>query len=136
MKSGERWRWSEKMKRWKIILYAGLVTIILCACAEESDDPAETVERYLRAKVAGDTSTVQTLLCAEMESALMREASAFSSVSAQIEGLACQPGDDVDKVVCAGQIVASYGAENTTFPLGTYRVVHEDEGWKWCGEAR
>lgn len=124
------------MKGIKTILCAGLVTIILAACAGEGDNPAATVERYLRAKVAGDASTVQNLLCAEMESVSVREASAFSSVSAEIEGMACQQGNGVQTVSCSGQIVAAYGTENTSFPLGTYRVVHEDEGWKWCGEAR
>ena len=39
------------------------------------------------------------------------------------------------RCVAAGKIVALYGAQQTEFPLTTYRVVQEDGEWKWCGEA-
>lgn len=122
------------MKGLKTILFAGLTTIILAACA--SDNAADTVEQYLQAKVAGDAETVQSLLCAEMENTLVREVNAFSSVSAEIKDMSCQPGTTAEQVMCSGQIVALYGTENMTFPLGNYRVVREDEGWKWCGETQ
>jgi hypothetical protein len=121
------------MKRW-VILFASLLATILSACAGERS-PEDTVERYLQAKVAGDVETVQGLLCTEMENVLIREANAFSSVSAAIERMDCR-STGADTVTCSGQIVAAYGTENTTFPLGTYRVVREDDSWKWCGEAR
>jgi hypothetical protein len=38
-------------------------------------------------------------------------------------------------VDCQGKIVALYGAEQTEFPLGAYRIVLEDGQWKWCGET-
>lgn len=108
--------------------------LLLAGCA--SSDPADAVERYLRAKVAGDRAAVRGLLCAELEATLDMEASSFATVTeARIEGMDCQRDQGGDTVTCSGQIVASYGAENTTFPLLTYRVVEEGGEWKWCGAA-
>ena len=116
-----------------------LLLVMLAACgggeAPGVADPAQTVERYLTAKVGRDADTVRTLLCAEMEADLERESHAFDTVSdARIEGLACEVVDG-DTVRCDGRIVASYGAEETEFALGSYRVVEEDGEWQWCGEG-
>ncbi|MBZ0300058.1 MAG: nuclear transport factor 2 family protein, partial [Anaerolineae bacterium] len=117
-----------------LLLIAAL--LLLGACAADVGDPAAAVERYLQAKVTGDASTVQALLCLSMEADLNREASSFSSVTdARIEDMTCQRVGSTDTVQCTGQIVATYGTEATTFPLTTYQVVQEDGEWKWCGEA-
>lgn len=104
-----------------------------------SADPAEAVERYLTAKVGRDEAVVRALLCSEMESVLEREVRSFESVSgAEIQDMACtaDPAQgNSARVACTGQIVALYGAEETTFPLSAYRVVNEDGEWKWCGET-
>lgn len=121
------------MHRWGILCTC-LIVLILAACAEQTR-PEETVERYLRAKVSGDAQTVERLLCSEMESMRVREQSAFSTVSAEIENMRCEAAS-TGAVSCTGEIVAAYGTENISFPLATYRVVREDDGWKWCGEAR
>jgi len=113
-----------------------LMLVLLPGCATEAGDPAETVERYLQAKVDGDAETIQALLCAEMESVLERETRTFATVTdVRLEDMNCTRVDEADTVRCEGQIVAAYGAENNVFPLTTYRVVQEDDGWKWCGEA-
>ena len=116
-----------------------LLLVMLAACgggeAPGVADPAQTVERYLTAKVGRDADTVRTLLCAEMEADLERESHAFDTVSdARIEGLACEVVDG-DTVRCDGRIVASYGTEETEFALGSYRVIEEDGEWHWCGEG-
>ena len=49
--------------------------------------------------------------------------------------MACTRQGDSDVVACTGKIVATYGTENTDFPLVSYKVVQEDGAWKWCGEA-
>jgi hypothetical protein len=49
--------------------------------------------------------------------------------------MACAATGDGATVSCQGQIVALYGAEQTEFPLTSYRVIQEDGEWKWCGEA-
>jgi hypothetical protein len=110
--------------------------MILAACSTQGGgDPVRAVERYLTAKVEGDGETLRGLLCSAMEADLRREASSFASVDAQLEGMTCTRSGDSDVVTCSGQIVATYGAEQTEFPLTSYRVVQEDGEWKWCGEA-
>lgn len=110
---------------------------LLAACSSSSaGDPVESVEKYMQAKAAGDADTIRQLLCSEMESVLERESRTFESVSdVRIEGMACQRAGDSDVVSCTGNIVATYGTEDTEFPLASYRVVQEDGEWKWCGEA-
>jgi hypothetical protein len=125
--------------RWKTIGGVALLALLLvtagCAGAGEGD-PAESVERYLEAKVSGDDATVAALLCSEMEADLERETRTFASVSdVHLEGMACEASGEGATVQCSGRIVALYGAEETEFPLVSYRVVQEDGEWKWCGEA-
>ncbi|MFN2136276.1 MAG: hypothetical protein ACK2UK_10000 [Candidatus Promineifilaceae bacterium] len=111
--------------------------MLLVACSSgASADPAATVQQYMKAKADGDADTIRQLLCSEMEGVLEREIRTFESVSdVRIEGMACQRVSDSDVVTCSGKIVASYGTEDTEFPLASYRVVDEDGEWKWCGEA-
>ena len=59
----------------------------------------------------------------------------FEGKDVSIEDMACTSTEGSDIVQCTGQIVANYGAEDTSFPLSSYRVVQEDGEWKWCGEA-
>ena len=114
-----------------------LLVLLVAACAPgEAADPAQTVERYLQAKVNGDAATLRALLCSEMEGALEQETQTFVSVSGvRLEGMACSRVGDADKVTCQGKIVALYGTEQAEFPLVSYRAVQEDGEWKWCGEA-
>lgn len=138
------------MKRVWIVM---LLTLILSACSTATENPpaaesatpepqavddaaARVVEQYLEAKISGDERTLQGLLCAEMEADLAREATAFSTVSdARIENMACTTNEGGSSVSCTGEIVATYGMQDETFPLSTYRVVQEDGEWKWCGEG-
>lgn len=118
------------------IVFLLLILFLLAACSSgASGDPAAVVESYLGAKAQSDRATIQQLLCSEMEGVLEREALTFESVSdVRLEGMSCQAaGDGV--VSCAGKFVATYGTEDTEFPLASYRVVEEDGEWKWCGEA-
>lgn len=120
----------------RIVILISLIFII-AACDSTGDqaDPADTVIQYMQAKVDGDRDTLSSLLCAELESTLTREAQSFSTVEAVLENATCQRVDDSDTVTCSGAIVADYGGEDTEFPLVSYRVVQEDGVWKWCGEA-
>ena len=120
-----------------LLLFLIILALILTACATETGgDPAAAVERYLQAKIEGDSETLRQLLCLPMEADLQREAASFASVTeVEIEGMACERVGDSDTVQCSGEIVALYGTENASFPLTTYRVVQEDGEWKWCGEA-
>lgn len=121
----------------RIFLLTLTTLFLLTACASaQTADPSAAVERYLEAKVKGDRAVMQELLCLPMEADLTREAASFSSVTnARIENMQCEHTTGTDIVQCTGQIVATYGTEDSTFDLASYRVVEEDGEWKWCGEA-
>jgi hypothetical protein len=124
-------------KRLLIFLALFALSGWLTACGgAATSDPAPVVEQYLQAKADGDADTVRALLCSEMEQFLERETRTFESVSGvRIDNMSCTRRGDSDVVECQGAIVATYGAEDTEFPLTNYRVVEEDGEWKWCGEA-
>lgn len=112
-----------------------LFSLLLAGCGNGSN-PAKLVEHYLAAKVAQDEETLRQLLCTEMEERYEMELASFASASdATTVDMACtwQEGEPV--VDCTGKIVASYEGEASEFPLSSYRVVEEEGGWKWCGEA-
>jgi hypothetical protein len=122
-----------------VLLFAALAALLAaCGAGESGGDPAaRAVEAYLTAKVGRDEAGIRAGLCSEMESVLERELRTFDSVAdARIEGMACNADPAAPSTVrCTGQIVATYGTEDTTFPLTAYRVVEEDGVYKWCGEA-
>ena len=121
----------------KIVALLLFVMFFVAACSSSSGaDPAQTVEKYMQAKADADADTISQLLCSEMENVLERESHTFESVSGvHIEGMACQQVGESQVVTCQGTIVATYGTEDTEFPLASYRVVEEDGEWNWCGEA-
>jgi hypothetical protein len=132
------------MRRLTLLL---LCLLALAACggnggeATTADPAARAVETYLTAKVAGDEEAIRAGLCSEMEAVLERELRTFESVAdARIEGMSCAADDAAaaspQTVRCTGQIVATYGTEDTTFPLAAYRAVEEDGVWRWCGETQ
>jgi hypothetical protein len=121
----------------QVIVLLAILCLVTEACGGSSvSDPAESVTKYLQAKVAGERETIRGLLCATMEADLDREALSFSGVEANIQDMQCQREDNKDIVACSGKIVAVYDGENTEFPLSRYNVVQEDGQWKWCGEAQ
>ena len=130
------------MRRFTVLL---LLLLALAACGggntTAADPAARAVEAYLTSKVAGDEDAIRAGLCAEMEAVLERELRTFESVAdARIEGMSCAADDAAaaspQTVRCTGQIVATYGTEDTTFPLAAYRAVEEDCVWRWCGESQ
>ena len=130
----------------KLTLLWLLILLALAACGgggdETAADPAaRAVESYLTAKVAGDEDAIRAGLCSAMESVLERELRTFESVAdARIEGMRCAADDEAaaspQTVSWTGQIVATYGTEDTTCPLAAYRAVEEDGVGRWCGESQ
>jgi hypothetical protein len=119
----------------RITFALGLLLMALAACSTPGD-PAPNVEAYLTARANRDENTVRRLLCAELEPQAEQEVLTFEGVSGvKIEALSCRRDGDTDRVVCAGKIVADYGAEQNEFPFGAYRVKREAGEWKWCGET-
>lgn len=125
------------MKKATIFLFFFVLFLAACGGGNAGGgDPAQTVEKYLQAKVDGDADTIRGLLCADMEQFLERESHTFDSVQdVHIEGMSCEAGDN-GRVTCTGAIKALYGTEETEFPLTNYKVVREDGEWKWCGETQ
>lgn len=125
------------MAQFRNVFIVMVLLLLLAACgASTAGDPAATVQAYMQAKANGEADTIRQLLCSEMEGVMEREIRTFESVSdVRIEGMACTHQGDSPIVSCTGTIVATYGAEDTEFPLASYRVVEEDGEWKWCGEA-
>jgi hypothetical protein len=123
------------MKKFVVLLLLIMLFVVACSSSSGSD-PAQTVEKYMQAKADANADTIRQLLCSEMENLFERESRTFESVTGvHIEGMSCQQVDDSQVVSCQGTIVATYGTEDTEFPLASYRVVEEDGEWKWCGEA-
>ena len=124
------------MQKKLLMLLLVVISLLAAACSADAGDPAATVERYMQAKADADATIISQLLCSEMEAVAEREARTFESVSGvRIEGMACEQVGDTPVVSCDVTIIATYGAEETEFPLTSYRVVEEDGEWKWCGEA-
>jgi hypothetical protein len=125
------------MKTTKYVILLFSLIILVVACDEAgAGDPAETVEKYMQAKVEGDVDGIRSLLCSEMEQFLERESNTFATVvGASIEDMECTPEGEGEVVRCTGKIVALYGTEEQEFPLVAYRTVQEAGEWKWCGEA-
>ncbi len=113
-----------------------LLLLVLAACGRSDEETAvKTVENYMQAKITVDTDTIHALLCSEMEANAERETLTFQGVdNPRIEAMDCT-FDGESTVSCNGQIIATYGTEDNTFPFTNYRVVKEDGEWKWCGEA-
>jgi hypothetical protein len=120
------------------LLVSVIFLLTLAGCkGEDRNNPQAVVEDYLQAKINRDADTIQKLLCSEMETYLERETHTFETVSdARFDGLNCTWDEAQSVVRCQGKIVATYGAEQTEFPLKAYRVVEEGGQWKWCGESR
>jgi len=124
-------------------LAAAILLCLLVACtpasttgsgaATNANDPAQAVQQYLQAKVAGDKATLRNLLCAPLEASLENEAVAFSTNKATLDAVACT-FDGKSSVSCTGSVIFDYGGEKQKFPLATYGVVQESGVWKWCGE--
>jgi PBP1b-binding outer membrane lipoprotein LpoB len=120
---------------WMLII----VALLVAACGGDSagaGDPSAVVEQYLQASIESDAETLAAVMCAAMEADVEATALRFATVSgAEIQDMACTFDEAASTVTCDGQIVATYGTEDTVFPLGSYAVVQEGGEWKWCGEA-
>jgi hypothetical protein len=125
------------MKVYRIFTIISIL-IIISACSQGVvGEPVETVEQYINAKAKADRDAIRHLLCSEMEMEYEREANTFDGLSeVRVEGLSCQKVPGSENVNCQGKIIATYGTEDTEFPLTTYKVVQEGGEWKWCGESQ
>ena len=118
-------------------LFLIALTLILAACAQ-SATPAQTIEKYLQARVASDATALQQLACADWEAQAALEAESFRSANGQLEDMVCRETGQADGytvVECDGRLLTTYDGETRERPLGAYRLVQEGGEWKMCGEA-
>jgi hypothetical protein len=126
------------VRSFSLILFTVLIALALSACGSGADAPARAVEGYLDALVAKDANRLTTLSCGEWEDDALIELDSFQAVEARLEGVACeQTGTEGDTalVLCQGDIVATYDAEDQEIDLSvrTYQVVQEGGEWLVCG---
>jgi hypothetical protein len=114
-----------------------LVLLILTACADEGS-PTKAVEKYLKAKVAGQKDKRISLACKEWEMKAELDSS-FDSADAELKDVSCKKdGTDGEYtlVTCEGTIQRNYEAEESQeqeLPRQTFRAIKEDGEWKMCG---
>ncbi len=126
------------MRKLILILSLVLATIILAACASNTDAPVKAVENYLYALVNKEADKLPTLVCGDWEEEALIELDSFQAVTARLEDLSCsQTGTDGDTtlVLCTGNIVATYNDEDQQLDLSTrtYQVVQQSGDWFVCG---
>lgn len=124
------------MKRWVLFGLLLLLVLSLSACAQ--NDPASTIETYLKAKVDSDLDRLLQLSCADWESQAVIEASSFESMNAELQGMECQTNGeagDFTLVECSGKIHTVYNGETREWDLGIYpyQVSQVDGEWRMCG---
>ncbi len=109
--------------------------LLLAACSSAAD-PAQNVVRYLQARANADAAGMRALTCAAREAEVDRLAQSFAGRDAKLENVQCTFDAASATAACSGSIVASYGAERQSFPVGKYTLVQEDGVWRVCGETR
>jgi uncharacterized protein YdeI (BOF family) len=123
-----------------IFLFVLIGSMLLTACGAggSSDPAAQAVLSYLKAEVALDKDKISTFSCAKWEESARMEVDSFQAVTPTLKDATCkQSGTDGSTalVTCQGQIIATYGKEQTTFDLNarTFEVVQEGGDWRVCG---
>lgn len=116
-----------------------VICLALAACAEQGSAPA-AIEKYLKAKIAGDEDRLVGLACKAWEAQAMLDAASFRSVKAELHNMSCKENGkeaDFTLVTCQGTLIVQYRGENPreqSLSGITYRAIKEDGEWKMCGE--
>ena len=121
------------------ILVAILLFIYLYTAysLERQHNPTWVVEKYIKAKATADSTIVQRYICSDMKKYTLQEANAYVKLEdVKVVDLACQQVGTSMKVKCSGKIIGQIDNEVSEFPLSTYRVIMENNAWKWCGEMQ
>ena len=124
------------MKR--ILLLLMPLSLFLAGCATASD-PADTIMKYLEARLASDADQLRELSCAEWEAQIPLQVASFQSIDASLEDATCAVNGEqsgMTLVECTGKIVYDYDGERNERELGNFLVIQENDEWKMCGEAQ
>ena len=114
------------------------IMLILAGCANQAD-PADTIMKYLNARLASDADQLRELSCAAWESQIPVQVASFQSINASLENASCKANgtqDGMTVVECTGKIVYNYNGERNERDLGNFLVTQENGEWKMCGEAK
>lgn len=111
---------------------------LLGGCQSAAQGPERPVEAYYAAITGGERERISQLVCAAFEETALTEFDSFSGVKSSLDGLSCTSSEQRDgeaQVTCQGNIQATYGEEQMTFPLAdrVHRVVKEGNDWLLCG---
>jgi hypothetical protein len=118
-----------------------LLSLLLLACSRSgkpNDGAVTAVETYIQALSDKNADQMIAASCAAWEEQAQLELDAFVGVQTRVEELACEvtgTEGEITLVSCAGQIIATYGAEDRNFPLDAtaFQVVQEGGEWRVCG---
>ncbi len=119
------------------VLLAFTVLLLLTACGQSLDAPAQAVEDYLNALVSKDADRLSSLSCADWEPTAILELDSLQAVETRLEGLACTATANEDgtfSVNCTGAIVATYNGEDQQLDLSarTYNVIEQGGEYLVC----
>ncbi len=114
------------------------ISLLLAGCATASD-PADTIMKYLEARLASDADQLRELSCADWEAQIPLQVASFQSIDASLEDATCAVNGEqsgMTLVECTGKIVYDYDGERNERELGDFLVIQENDEWKMCGEAQ
>ena len=123
------------MKRFLFLLVP--MILIMAGCASDAD-PADTIMKYLEARLASDVDQLQELSCGAWEQQAVLQADSFRSIDASLEDAVCKANGtegDMTLIECTGKIVYEYNGEHNERELGNFLATQENGEWKMCGEA-
>lgn len=127
------------MRKFLPLVFSGLaIVLLLSACGQSLDAPAQAVEDYLNALVSKDANRLSSLSCADWEPTAILELDSLQAVETRLEGLACTAvanDDGTFSVNCTGKILATYNGEDQELDLSlrTYNVVEQGGEFLVCG---
>ena len=126
------------MRKFVVLAFLILTSILIAACSSSSDGPAKAVEDYWNVIVAKDDKRLPTLVCGDWEGDAMTVLDSLQAVSARLENLSCsQTGTDGDTALvnCTGKMILTYDTEDQEIDLSTftYEVIEEGGDWLVCG---
>lgn len=119
-----------------------MVGLLVVGCAEDAEesDPADSVEKYLKAMTEHKLDDFNAVICEDFQATARVEYDGLGSVETSLRDMKCTASDknnDSANVTCTGFIEVVYDGENTrdlALEGYTYRMVNDDDEWKVCGK--
>jgi PBP1b-binding outer membrane lipoprotein LpoB len=121
------------------LLLAILLSAFLFTGCNKNSDSASTMEAFMNAMVAKDSTQISQLSCPDFLSTAQEMIDSFSSVDLTIKDLSCsEKTNSGNKAIvnCSGTITTSYNNENTDIDLSKldYQLQKINGDWLVCGQ--